>query len=451
MFGSFVLHERLHKALEALSFQQPTDVQQATMTPALEGQDLYVIARTGSGKTAAYLLPLLQRLLLDERRVLAPRVLILAPTRELAAQIVADATALARFTFLRSELVCGGEDFKVQAARLRKNPDLIVATPGRAVEQLTAGNLDLSEVMALVYDEADRMLDMGFSEDVEKLAAACPPGRQTLMFSATSGHAGLQRVARALMREPQWLALSDVREDTPQIRQQVIAADDRGHKERLLKWLLEHDCQGKAMVFTNTREAAERLGGVLRAAGLRAYTLHGERDQKERKAVMAHFRDGGKAVLVATDVAARGLDIEAVDMVVNFDMPRSGDDYLHRVGRTGRAGAEGLAVSLLLSTEWGLMSSIERYLRRQFERRLIKELAGNFTGPKKLKASGKPVGSKKKKKDKDGKPAARSKSPKPAKAGKPRPSRPKVPAGEVITSSDGLAPPKRRRSPPAAE
>jgi len=441
-FGSLAVHERLLKALDALSFDTPTPVQQAAIPVALAGRDLFAIAKTGSGKTGAFVLPLLQRLLTEGSKAMAPRALILSPTRELARQILGDVEQLAGFTFLKAELVIGGEDFKVQAARLRRNPDVIVATPGRTLEQLTANNLDLSQVQVLVIDEADRMLDMGFSEDVITIAGACPAERQTLMFSATPGNAGLQRVATSVLREPQWLALDNHRADTTAIVQQVIPADDSNHKEAQLRWLLANESPGKAIVFTNTRDMADRLYGVLRSAGLRVYVLHGDKDQKIRKQAIERFRQSQSAVLVATDVAARGLDIEALDLVINFDLPRSGDDYLHRVGRTGRAGAEGVAISLVTPHEWNLMSSIERYLRRQFERRILKAVPGSFKGPKKVKSSGKPAGSKKQKdskKKQSAKTAAKTAGPRP-KGAKPGPA--KAPG----TSADGLSP-LRRRSP----
>lgn len=440
MFTELNLHERLLKGLEALSFTAPTEVQKAALPPAMAGSDLYVIAQTGSGKTAAFVLPILQRLLGEETQPQAPRALILSPTRELARQIKSDIDNLARFTFLKAELVIGGEDFKVQAAKLRKNPDIVVATPGRALEHLAAGvNLDLSLIETLVIDEADRMLDMGFSEDVIKIASACPEQRQTMLFSATKGSAGLQRVAQSALRKPMLLELDSVRDDTPAIKQQVIASDDNAHKEKQLKWLLTNEATGKAIVFTNTRVMADRLNGVLRTdETLRVYVLHGEKDQKDRKLAIERFKQGGSGVLVATDVAARGLDISELDLVINFDMPRSGDDYLHRVGRTGRAGAEGVAISLVAPHEWNLMSSIERYLRRQFERRVIKDVEGSFKGPKKVKASGKPVGSKKKDSKKDPK-AKKAKAKKLSARRKPA-----APKGQVVTSSDGLAPPKRR-------
>ncbi len=444
MFTELNLHERLLKALEALSFSTPTSVQSATIPCALQGRDVYAIAQTGSGKTAAYVLPILHHLLEDDKPATAPRALILSPTRELARQILQDIQQLAKFTFLKAELIIGGEDFKVQAAKLRKNPDIVIATPGRALEHLAAGvNLDLSGIRTLVIDEADRMLDMGFSEDVIKIAESCPAERQTMLFSATKGSAGLQRVAKSVLRDPEWLEVDSVRDDTPAIRQQVIPCDDNPHKEALLKWILQNDSQGKAIVFTNTRVMADRLNGVLRANdAFRVYVLHGEKDQKDRKLAIERFKQGPAGVLVATDVAARGLDISELDLVINFDMPRSGDDYLHRVGRTGRAGAEGVAISLVAPHEWNLMSSIERYLRRQFERRTIKELEGSFKGPKKVKASGKPVGPKKK----DGKKKDPKK--KDAKAKKPAAKKPanrnKAPAGIVTTTPDGLAPPRRK-------
>ncbi|WP_223655209.1 DEAD/DEAH box helicase [Halopseudomonas nanhaiensis] len=442
MFTDLHLHERLLKALTELTFDTPTPVQEQTIPPAIEGADLYVIAQTGSGKTAAYVLPILHRLLNDESKPTGPRALILSPTRELARQILQDVQSLAKFTFLKAELIIGGEDFKVQAAKMRKNPDVLIATPGRTLEHLAAGvNIDLTQIQTLVIDEADRMLDMGFSEDVLKIAEACRSERQTMLFSATTGNAGLRRVTEQVLREPMRLELDSVRDDTPAIRQQVIPADHDAHKEAQLKWLLANEIQGKkAIVFTNTRVMADRLNGVLRAGEeFRVYVLHGEKDQKDRKAAIDRFKQGQSGVLVATDVAARGLDISELDLVINFDMPRSGDDYLHRVGRTGRAGAEGVAISLVAPHEWNLMSSIERYLRRNFERRILKEVPGSFKGPKKVKASGKPAGAKKKKDDKKGS------KPKKPKTGKPAAKRkPAVPKGDVTTSSDGFAPPKRK-------
>ncbi|MDX5298114.1 MAG: DEAD/DEAH box helicase, partial [Gammaproteobacteria bacterium] len=373
-------------------------VQAAAIPRILAGKDLRVTARTGSGKTAAFLLPLMHRLLAAPRPRTAIRILILLPTRELARQTLAQVESLARFTTLRATLVTGGEDFKIQAARMRKHPDILIATPGRMLEHLEAGHLDFQGLDTLVLDEADRMLDMGFIEDVLRLARICNDARQTLLFSATSGGAALNRVVKQVLREPEQLMLDSTRTLSATARQQIITVDDVPHKERVLQWLLAHEPFTRAMVFANTRVQADRLGGVLRTAEIRVYVLHGEKDQKDRKLAVERFLQGEKCVLVATDVAARGLDIEGLDLVVNFDMPRRGEDYVHRSGRTGRAGAEGLTISLIAPFEWNLMSSVERYLRQHFERRVIAEVKGSYQGPKKLKASGKAAGTKKKKK-----------------------------------------------------
>ncbi|WP_288992052.1 DEAD/DEAH box helicase, partial [uncultured Marinobacter sp.] len=230
MFADLNLHERLLRALEELSLSEPTPVQQAAIPPALAGRDLRVVARTGTGKTAAFVLPMLQRLLEETDRGIGTRALILAPTRELARQTLKQVQALARFTFVKAEAVTGGEDFKVQAARIRKNPEILVGTPGRLIEHLEAGNLALAELKVLVLDESDRMLDMGFSDDVLRLAEACNPARQTLLFSATPGGAAMDAMVTRVLREPESLLLDSVRELNQQVRQQIITADDRSHQ-----------------------------------------------------------------------------------------------------------------------------------------------------------------------------------------------------------------------------
>ncbi|WP_170842799.1 DEAD/DEAH box helicase [Pseudomonas panipatensis] len=440
LFAQFALHERLLKALETLSFTEPTAVQAAAIPKALEGRDLRVTAQTGSGKTAAFVLPLLHRLLSEDKPKSGARALIMLPTRELALQTLKEVERFAQFTFIKACLITGGEDFKVQGARLRKNPEIIIGTPGRLNEQFNAGNLPLGDVEVLVLDEADRMLDMGFSEDVLKLAAQCPAQRQTLLFSATAG-SGLREMVEQVLREPETLMLNRVSELNEDIRQQVILADDNAHKEAILQWLLENETYEKAIVFTNTRIQADRLTGRLIAAGHKVFVLHGEKDQKDRKLAIERLKQGAVKILVATDVAARGLDVDGLDLVVNFDMPRKGDEYVHRIGRTGRAGASGLAVSLVGHGDWNLMSSIERYLKLRFETRTIKELKGSYKGPKKLKASGKAAGVKKKKAD------PKKAGAKPAAKRKPA-AKPKTGPSQVV-SQDGLAPLKRKK--PAAE
>ena len=435
MFAQFALHERLLKAVAELKFTEPTPVQLAAIPPALEGRDLRVVAQTGSGKTAAFVLPLLNRLMGPARPRADIRALILLPTRELAQQTLKEVERFAQFTFIKAALVTGGEDFKVQAAVMRKCPDILIGTPGRLIEHLDAGNLRLGAVEVLVLDEADRMLDMGFAEAMQRLTAECAARQQTLLFSATSGGNAMREVVGQVLRDPLLLQLNRVSELNENVIEPIITADDQAHKERLVHWLLGNESFQKAIIFTNTRVAADRLYGHLVAAGVKAFVLHGDKDQKERKLAIERVKQGGIKVLVATDVAARGLDIEGLDLVINFDMPRSGDEYVHRIGRTGRAGAGGMAVSLICHTDWNLMSSIERYLKQRFERRVIKELKGSYQGPKNVKASGKAAGSKKKKADKKdakGKLAAKRKSA-PRPAGKP-----------ALVSDDGLAPLKRR-------
>ncbi len=439
MFSQFVL-----KAVAELKFVEPTPVQVAAIPPALEGKDLRVTAQTGSGKTAAFVLPMLNRLMGDAKPRVVIRALILLPTRELAQQTLKEVERFSQFTFIKSGLITGGEDFKVQAAMLRKVPDILIGTPGRLLEQLNAGNLDLKAVEVLVLDEADRMLDMGFAEDVQRLAGECKGAHQTLLFSATSGGNGLREMVASVLKDPQHLQLNSVSQLSDGVRQQIITADHNQHKEALVHWLLANETYQKAIIFTNTRVAADRLYGRLVAAEHKVFVLHGEKDQKDRKLAIDRLKQGGVKILVATDVAARGLDVDGLDLVINYDMPRSGDEYVHRIGRTGRAGNEGLAISLICHGDWNLMSSIERYLKQNFERRTVKELKGTYGGPKKVKASGKAVGVKKKKTDKKTDKKAPAKTATKRKtANKPK---------SDLVSRDGMAPLKRKKpEAPAAE
>ena len=450
MFAQFALHERLLKAVAELNFTEPTPVQAAAIPPALQGRDLRVIAQTGSGKTAAFVLPMLNRLLGDGAATprVSLRALILLPTRELAQQTLKEVERFAQFTFLKAGLITGGEDFKSQAAMLRR-VDILIGTPGRLIEHANAGNLPLDEVEVLVLDEADRMLDMGFAEDVQRLAEACSGPHQTLLFSATSGGSGLREMVAKVLKEPQHLQLNAVSQLNEGTRQQIITADHNYHKEQLVDWLLANETYEKAIIFTNTRVQADRLYGKLVAREFKVFVLHGEKDQKDRKLAIDRLKQGAVKILVATDVAARGLDVDGLDLVINFDMPRSGDEYVHRIGRTGRAGAEGLAISLICHNDWNLMSSIERYLKQRFERRTIKELKGSYQGPKNLKASGKAAGTKKKKIDaKTGKKAVTKKPAAKAPSKRNTANKPKSEA-PLLVSQDGLAPLKRRK--PAAE
>lgn len=391
------LDRRLRMALDSLGFADATEVQRRLIPAALKGGDLRVSAETGSGKTLAYLVPLVQKILAsDIPRDAGTLALVLVPTRELARQVVKHCRELLARSPLDVAAITGGADFKYQKSLFRKNPEIIVATPGRLLEHCQRGSADLASLQTLVLDEADRMLDMGFRDDVLAIAGFCPPQRQVLMLSATLHHRGLGAVARALLQSPQTIEVGQVRRPHSSIFHQLILADSQEHKDRLLVALLQLGGFRRALVFANKRRTAERLTGLLGHHRVRCACLHGELSTEQRKQVMQQFSAGSVDIVCASDLAARGLDVKDIDLVVNYDMPRSGDDYLHRTGRTGRAGATGLAVSLVGASEWNLMISIERYLKLNFERRSLPGLKARYHGPKKQKSSGKAAGTRKK-------------------------------------------------------
>ncbi|MGZ8163727.1 MAG: DEAD/DEAH box helicase, partial [Methylobacter sp.] len=324
------------------------------------------------------------------------RALILAPTRELARQTFTQCQQLTEFTSLKVGLVTGGDDFKHQQGMIRRNAEIIISTPGRLLELIEQESPDFSHLEVLILDEADRMLDMGFSEDVLAIAERCNTQRQTLLFSATMTHYGVIKIADRILKNHKVVALNTLYDGHSNIEQQIVLADDNEHKQKLLAWLLLNEAYDKALVFTNTRIKANELRGPLRGQKLRVGVLHGEMDQKDRNRMMELFREGEVNIMIATDLAARGLDVKGINLVINFDIPRNGVDYIHRIGRTGRVDELGLTVALVKSTEWNLMAGIERFLKQKLKRRNIKELEGKYKGPKKLKASGKAVGTKKK-------------------------------------------------------
>ena len=397
MFEHLKLDRSLQLGLDALAFARPTEVQEAMIPLALTGQDLRVSAETGSGKTLAYIVPVAQRILAaTATRNSGTLGLILVPTRELARQVLKHCRQLLAKSPLEAQAITGGADFKYQKSLLRKNPEILIATPGRLLEHCEKGSADLRSLQTLVLDEADRMLDMGFREDVLKIAGFCSPQRQVLMLSATLRHKGLGGVARELLKDPQEVAIGQVRQPHSSIFHQRILADSQEHKDKLLVALLQAGGYKRALVFANKRIGAKRLAGLLDYHKLRCDCLHGEMSTEDRKRVMTRFNDDKLDILCASDVAARGLDVKDIDLVVNYDLPHSGDDYLHRTGRTGRAGANGLAVSLVNASEWNLMISIQRYLKLEFEPRSLAGLKARYSGPKKTKSSGKAAGKKKK-------------------------------------------------------
>lgn len=443
VFHDLISDSQLRKAIDALGYEQPTPVQLKAIPAAVAGKNLIVSSKTGSGKTAAFLLPAIQSILAKppvDRS--STRILILTPTRELARQIVKNAEQLLKFTSLKVGMICGGEELKYQKAMLRKNPEIVVGTPGRLAEHVAHKSTEFSGLEFLVLDEADRMLDMGLSDDVLKIAEICRAERQTLLFSATMEQKGLRHwIKQVILGEAEEIYVD---EKPNAIVQQMMLADDYKHKEKLLVALLAKADFEKAIIFTNTKARATQLDNFLRYNKYKVSCLHGDITQDQRKIALDHFRGGRTQILVATDVAARGLDIPGVELVVNIDVAHSGDEYVHRIGRTGRADREGRAVTMVDAKEWNLCKSIERYLDVQFETIGMPGLKGKYQGPGKVKASGKAAGTKKKtsKDDKAEKPKVKVRERDKKNIGKRR-----VPAalkaGSVV---DGFAPPKKKVS-----
>ncbi len=401
------LDEKLIQAINELKFESPTDIQAQTFEPALNGNDLFVSAETGSGKTCAYLLPTFERLLSHEWQEI--KALVLVPTRELAQQVLKQAKQLARFTHLKLGHIGGGTDLHKQSALIDEPPHFLVATPGRLSELLARDLLDLSSVETLILDEADRLLDMGFSDEILAIAEHCNQREQTQLYSATLANKGLRGLAHQLLHEPTVIELNKTTDIHESIKQQIIFADDKGHKFQLLCWLLKNEEYRHCLVFCNSKEQVDQINRLMQQQEISAGVLHGDVDQKQRNLTMSKLRRDQTKVLIATDIASRGLDIEGMDLVINFEMPRRGELYVHRIGRTGRAGEKGLAITLITAPEFNLMAGIERFLKQTFKRRKIKELAGNYQGPKKLKSSGKAASKKKKVKTKKANPKKKGK------------------------------------------
>jgi superfamily II DNA/RNA helicase len=363
-FSSLGLHDALLKALEEAGYRQPTPVQTATIPAAIEGADLMVCSATGSGKTAAFVLPALQRMSDGARRTGAgggPRMLVLAPTRELVMQVAKACETYGRFfKWLRVATVVGGVPYGAQIKAIRGSLDILVATPGRLIDHLESGRLNLSNVEVLVLDEADRMLDMGFIEDIQRIAQATPRTRQTVLFSATLG-GRIAALGAELLRQPRRIELESHRDRHENISQRLHWADSRSHKERILDRLLGDPDIDQAIVFTSTQQDAERVAAQLAEDGHAVAPLHGGMPQGVRNRTLNALRQRRLRVLVATDVAARGIDVPSISHVINYGLPISPEDYVHRIGRTGRAGRSGLAITLAQPEDAHKIRQIERF------------------------------------------------------------------------------------------
>jgi len=367
-FSELKLCAPLQKALATCGYTTPTPVQAEAIPAALAGRDVLATAQTGTGKTAAFMLPALERLAtLRKGPKGAPRVLVLTPTRELSAQVTEATRTYGRFLRLRCASILGGSSYREQFRALSAPLDLVVATPGRLIDHLERGTLDLSRVEILVLDEADRMLDMGFKEDIEKVTAAAPRERQTLMFTATLGRS-MEALALQLLRDPVRVAIAVKQATASTIEQRLHVADDLGHKQRLLHHLVSDEEVRQAIIFSATKRDADTLAGELKRQGHNAAPLHGDMSQAARNRTLRDVRRGKVRLLVATDVAARGLDVSTISHVINFDLPKFAEDYVHRIGRTGRAGASGVAISFVSRNDAPALQRIQRLIGKTLPR-----------------------------------------------------------------------------------
>ena len=389
-FEALGLHASVLKALDEAGYTKPTSVQEQAVPAAMQGRDLLVSSQTGSGKTAAFMLPSLHHFALAEQEAQSgasrtsnqqrqatrargerprfqpaqPKMLVLTPTRELALQVT---TATAKYGShlrrVRAVSILGGMPYPKQMQLLSRNPEILVATPGRLIDHMESGKIDFSQLQILVLDEADRMLDMGFIEDIEKIVAATPESRQTMLFSATlDGVVG--NMAKRITKDPLVIQIASSATKHENIQQRVHFVDDLSHKNRLLDHLLRDTSLDQAVVFTATKRDADTIADRLNIAGFTAAALHGDMHQGARNRTLDALRRGQVRVLVATDVAARGIDVPGITHVVNYDLPKFPEDYVHRIGRTGRAGRNGLAISLVNHAETMHIKRIERFTKQ---------------------------------------------------------------------------------------
>ncbi len=386
-FKSFDLHPTILKAVEKCGYTNPTPIQAEAIPKVIAGNDIIASANTGTGKTAAFVLPVLQRLTAEshhKKQRGQPSVLILTPTRELANQVTQAIRDYGKNLRVFSVSLVGGMPYGPQLKSLSKPLDIVVATPGRLIDHIENRNIDLSGINMLILDEADRMLDMGFVDEVNKIANFTPENRQTLMFTATWDDR-MANLARNLLNDPKRIAMDEKRTQE-NIEQRLHIADDVGHKNRLLKHLLDDDALTQAIIFSATKLGADILARDLKALGYSAAALHGDMKQAARNRTLQNMRRGKLRLLVATDVAARGIDMTSVSHVINFDIPRFAEDYVHRIGRTGRAGANGTAISFALPDDLLHLERIERYTGQEVPRLTIPGLEPTKTlGRKKKK------------------------------------------------------------------
>ncbi|TCP93235.1 ATP-dependent RNA helicase SrmB [Cricetibacter osteomyelitidis] len=382
-FADFDLSPELLKALQQKKYTRPTAIQQEAIPAAMEGQDVLGSAPTGTGKTAAFLLPAIQHLLdYPRHKPGAPRVLVLVPTRELAMQVAEQAEELALFTNLKITTITGGVSYTNHGEVFNSNQDIVVATPGRLLQYIKEENFDCRAVEILIFDEADRMLQMGFGQDAEKIAAETRWRKQTLLFSATLEGELLVDFAQRLLDDPVQIDAEPSRRERKKIQQWFYHADNNEHKIKLLARFIASEHVSRGIVFVRRREDVRELSETLRKRGIRSTYIEGEMAQTQRTQAIDKLKNGIVTVLISTDVSSRGIDIDDVSHVLNFDLPYSADTYLHRIGRTARAGKKGTAVSFVEAHDYKLLGKIKRYTDEQLKPRVIEGLEPRTKAPK---------------------------------------------------------------------
>ena len=381
-FEELELDETLCHAVADMGYETPTNIQELVIPLAMDGRDILASAPTGTGKTAAFLLPACQFLLdYPRKQPGATRILILTPTRELALQVYEQAKSLTKHTQLVCGVITGGINYGTDKETLSQNLDILVATPGRLLEHIEKETADCRDIECLILDEADRMLDMGFSTVVNQIAAEARWRKQNLLFSATLEGAGVRNFAKDILNNPEIIEANPSRKEKNKIHQWYHLADDYAHKQALLIHILKEQVT-TAVVFVKTRERLQTLKDVLASKGVNVCWLQGEMPQDKRNAALARFKSGEVPILLATDVAARGIDVPDVSHVINFDMPRKADVYVHRIGRTGRAGAKGTAISLVEAHDFAMVAKAARYMDEPLKARVIAELKPKNKTPK---------------------------------------------------------------------
>ncbi|KAA8999824.1 DEAD/DEAH box helicase [Paenibacillus spiritus] len=380
-FAEFDLEPKVLQAITELGFEEATPIQEQSLPIALSGSDMIGQAQTGTGKTAAFGIPLITKIPREEEKIVA---LIMTPTRELAIQVAEEIGKLSRFKGLRSLPIYGGQDIGRQIRGLKKKPQIIIGTPGRLLDHINRKTIRLDDVKTVVLDEADEMLDMGFMEDIQSILKLVPEERQTMLFSATMPP-NIQRLAQQFLKNPQHVSVIPKQVSAPLIDQAYIEVPERQKFEALSR-LIDMESPDLAIVFGRTKRRVDELSEALQKRGYSADGLHGDLSQNQRDAVMRKFRDGSIDVLVATDVAARGLDVSGVSHVINFDLPQDPESYVHRIGRTGRAGKEGTAWSFVTPREIDHLRLIERVTRHRITRKPLPTMAEAIEGKQRITA-----------------------------------------------------------------